>query len=72
MLNVHVILAEQILPTDSQLLALAGFVLLILACLVGFGVGLKLQLGARKRLGIWMAWVSLSLAAGLITFLATR
>ena len=66
------ILAEQILPTDSQLLALAGFVLLVVACLVAFAVGLKLQLGARRRLGIWVAWVSLLLAAGLITFLVTR
>jgi len=46
--------------------------LLIIACLVGFAVGLKLQLGARRHLGIWMAWFSLLLAAALITFVVTR
>jgi hypothetical protein len=66
------IIAEQVLPTDSQLLALAGVVLLVIACLVVFALGLKLQLGARRRLGIWMAWVSLLVAVGVITFLVTR
>jgi hypothetical protein len=66
------IIAEQVLPTDSQLLALAGVVLLVIACLVVFALGLKLQLGARRRLGIWMAWVSLLVAVRVITFLVTR
>jgi hypothetical protein len=64
--------AEQILPTDSQLLMLAGFVLLLITCIVGFGVGLNLQLGARRRLGLWMAWICLLLAIGLTTFVVTR
>ncbi len=66
------LLAEQILPTDAQILGLLAFILLIAASLVSFAVGLKMTLGPRKRLGTWMLSLSAALLVGIAVFVVTR
>jgi hypothetical protein len=70
MKNLHrTLLANLTLPSDAELLAFLGLVFAIVLSLVGFCVGLKLQLGPRRRAGLWLTWVSIIVAGGLLSFI---
>src|SRR4051812_11889345 len=47
------LLANLTLPSDAELFAFVAFILAVILSLVGFCVGLKLQLGPRRRAGLW-------------------
>src|SRR2546430_1016260 len=67
-----VFLGETIFPTDTQLLGLAAFVLLIVASNVALFVGLKMSLGPRKRFGSWLASISAIVLASIVLFIVMR